>query len=106
MMFNEARIMEVLSAPVVSEKATMLAEKDNTVVFKVLPNANKKEIKAAVENIFNVKVKAVRTLNMQGKSRRTVHGIGRRSDWKKAYVTLMPDQNIDLTAAPAEKESK
>ena len=43
---------------------------------------------------------------MQGKSRRTVHGIGRRSDWKKAYVTLMPDQNIDLTAAPAEKESK
>ena len=94
MMFNEARIMEVLSAPVVSEKATMLAEKGNTVVFKVLPNANKKEIKA------------VRTLNMQGKARRTVHGIGRRSDWQKAYLTLMPDQNIDLTAAPAEKESK
>ena len=106
MMQNEARIMGILRAPVVSEKATMLGEKTNTVVFKVLPDAKKNEIKTAVETVFNVKVQSVRTLNMQGKTRRTVRGMGRRSDWKKAYVTLMPDQNIDLAAAPAEKESK
>ena len=73
-------------------------------VFKVLPDATKPEIKKAVQDLFGVEVSAVRTLNVKGKARRSIHGIGRRSNWKKAYVTLKEGQSIDLTV-DANKES-
>ena len=103
---SEARLMNIIRSLVVSEKSTLVKEKNNVLTFKVLPNATKAEIKAAVESIFGTKVEKVTTLNVQGKSRRTVHGIGRRSDWKKAYVKLADGQDLDPLAAQAEKESK
>ena len=101
-MIANARLMNILRAPIVSEKSNLLVEKNNTAVFKVLPNATKDEIKAAVEKLFNVKVVAVRTLNMHGKVRRTAHGMGKRSDWKKAYVTLAKGETFNLTATAEE----
>jgi large subunit ribosomal protein L23 len=93
------RLYSIIKAPVVTEKSNNL-QALNTFVFKVEPNANKQEIKFAVEQIFDVKVKSVRTLNMKGKVKRTGARLGRRQDWKKAYVTLMPGQNIvDVTGA-------
>ena len=103
---SEARLMNILRAPVISEKSTAANEKD-TLVFKVLKDATKEEIKAAVEKIFNVQVVAVRTLNFQGKVRRTARGFGKRSDWKKAYVTLPAGTSVDFeSAVQASKESK
>ncbi len=106
MMSREARLMNILRAPIVSEKSNMVAESCNTAAFKVLPNARKDEIKQAVEMLFNVKVKSVRTLNVAGKARRSAHGMGRRSDWKKAYVTLEQGQELSLDALAADKENK
>lgn len=83
-----SRLMNVLRYPLVTEKSSYNSDVHNCFVFKVLPDATKPEIKQAVETIFNVKVKSVHTLNVQGKKRRSAHGIGVRSDWKKAYVTL------------------
>ena len=94
---NNSRLISILRAPVISEKANNCIEKLNTVVFKVLPDATKPEIKKAVQDLFGVEVSAVRTLNVKGKARRSIHGIGRRSNWKKAYVTLKEGQSIDLT---------
>ena len=103
---SQARIYDILQAPVISEKSTAANEKD-TLVFKVLKDATKEEIKAAVEKIFNVQVVAVRTLNFQGKVRRTARGFGKRSDWKKAYVTLPAGTSVDFeSAVQAGKESK
>ncbi|MCI6905709.1 MAG: 50S ribosomal protein L23 [Succinatimonas sp.] len=103
---SQARIYDILQAPVISEKSTAANEKD-TLVFKVLKDATKEEIKAAVEKIFNVQVVAVRTLNFQGKVRRTARGFGKRSDWKKAYVTLPAGTSVDFeSAVQASKESK
>ncbi len=99
---NNSRLMRVLQAPVVSEKSNALVEKCNTYTFKVLKDASKPEIKEAVETIFDVQVKAVRTLNVKGKSRRTIHGIGRRSDWKKAYIILKEGETLSIDA---QKES-
>ncbi len=104
-MIAEARLMSILRSPVVSEKSTE-ALKKNTVVFKVLPDATKSEIKAAVEKLFNVKVEAVRTLNQSGKTRRTVHGFGVRSDYKKAYVTLPEGTDLDFESEIAEASDK
>lgn len=101
----QSRLMNILRSPVVSEKSNSISEHDHCLTFKVLPDATKPEIKAAVENLLNVKVEAVRTLNVRGKKRRTAHGFGYRSDWKKAYVTLKADQNYDLGAQLAGKES-
>jgi large subunit ribosomal protein L23 len=95
--FDEGRLMQVLVAPVVSEKATHVADKTNAVTFKVLQNATKPEIKAAVEGLFNVKVVAVNTLVTKGKTKRFRGRPGRRSDVKKAYVRLAPGQSIDLS---------
>lgn len=103
-MIANARLMNILRAPIISEKSNLLLEKNNTAVFKVLPDANKGEIKEAVEKLFNVDVIAVRTLNMQGKTRRTTHGVGKRSDWKKAYVTLAKGQTFDLAAQAEESK--
>ena len=103
---SQARIYDILQAPVISEKSTAANEKD-TLVFKVLKDATKEEIKAAVEKIFNVQVVAVRTLNFQGKVRRTARGFGKRSEWKKAYVTLPAGTSVDFeSAVQASKESK
>ncbi|WP_372694099.1 50S ribosomal protein L23 [Immundisolibacter sp.] len=90
---NEARLLEVIRAPHISEKGTRVAEKYRQIVFRVAPDASKDEIKAAVEHAFSVKVQAVQTLRMKGKTKRT----GRRKDWKKSYVTLAPGHDIDFT---------
>ncbi|MDR3419207.1 MAG: 50S ribosomal protein L23 [Nevskia sp.] len=90
------RLHQIIVAPVVSEKSTRASEKHNQAVFKVLRDARKPEIKAAVERMFNVKVEGVRTLNVKGKSKRFGASMGVRSDWKKAYVTLAEGQEIDF----------
>ena len=95
-MITEERILKVLRAPHISEKATMVAEKANTIVFKVAKDATKKEIKAAVEKLFEVEVKSVNTLITKGKTKGQGLRKGRRSDVKKAYVTLNEGQDLDF----------
>ncbi|WP_096087494.1 50S ribosomal protein L23 [Agaribacterium haliotis] len=96
---SEARLYKVILAPVISEKTTRVAELANQVVFKVIKDATKDEIRAAVEKVFDVKVEQVRVLNVKGKTKRTRFGLGRRSDWKKAYVSLAEGQEIDFAIA-------
>ena len=98
-MRKEERLLKVILAPHISEKATLAAEKNNTVVFKVATDANKAEIKAAVEKLFEVEVEGVRTVNVKGKTKRTGFRFGRRKDWKKAYVTLKEGSDIDFVGA-------
>ena len=93
---NEERLMKVLVAPLISEKSSIAAEQSNQYVFKVTTDATKPEIKAAVELLFNVKVDAVNVANMKGKSKRFGQKMGRRNDWKKAYISLQAGQEIDL----------
>ncbi len=93
---NQERLYKIILGPVVSEKAAALGESSEQVVFKVLKDANKPEIKAAVETLFNVKVKQVRVLTTKGKTKRTRNGVGCRSDWKKAYVRLEEGQDLDF----------
>ncbi|MFT6267435.1 MAG: large subunit ribosomal protein L23 [Alphaproteobacteria bacterium] len=93
---NEQRLLKVLLAPHVSEKSTMVSETNNSFVFKVLPDATKAEIKAAVEKLFEVEVEGVKTLNVKGKVKRHGQSFGKRSDWKKAYVMLKEGQDIDF----------
>ena len=87
---NKERLMQVLLAPQVSEKSTFVGEKNNQYVFRVLADATKPQIKAAVELMFKIKVKSVQIANVKGKEKRFGRFIGRRSGWKKAYVSLMP----------------
>ena len=103
---NQERLLKVILAPVVSEKSNMLAEKRNQMVFKVLKDATKIEIKAAVEQLFNVQVASVTTTTTKGKTKRFGRTLGRRSDVKKAYVSLVAGQELDLevAAAAADKE--
>ena len=96
---NQERLMQVILAPVVSEKGTLVADKNEQVVFKVVTDATKPEVKAAVELLFNVKVDSVNILNVKGKVKRFGRFTGRRKDWKKAYVCLVPGQEIDFSAA-------
>jgi len=96
--FNEGRLAQVLVAPIVSEKATMIAEKRNQVLFKVLRDATKPEIKAAVELMFKTKVDSVTVSNVKGKPRRFGRIEGRRRNWKKAYVRLAAGQEINFAA--------
>lgn len=91
------KLFKVLLAPVISEKSTAVADRDNQAVFKVLPDANKHDIKAAVEQMFGVQVTAVCTVNVKGKNKRFSRMLGKRKDWKKAYVTLAAGQEINLT---------
>ncbi|MDN7123849.1 50S ribosomal protein L23 [Pseudidiomarina terrestris] len=95
-MMREERLLKVILAPHVSEKSTVAAETSNTVVFKVAKDANKAEIKAAVEKLFEVEVEGVRTVNVKGKTKRSGMRFGKRSDWKKAYVTLKEGADIDF----------
>jgi large subunit ribosomal protein L23 len=95
---NAERLLMVLREPHTSEKATVIADKLKQFTFKVLKTATKTEIKMAVEHIFNVKVKNVSVINVKGKTKRFKQTAGKRSDWKKAFVTLHADQDIDFTA--------
>lgn len=98
---NQERLMQIIQGPVVSEKSNNLSEKHEQIVLKVLPNANKKEIKAAVELLFEVKVAGVTTLMQKGKQKRFGRYVGRRSNVKKAYISLVPGQELDLEAKAA-----
>jgi large subunit ribosomal protein L23 len=88
--------MTVIVGPHVSEKSTALADSSNQVVFKVRPDATKKEIKDAIEMLFEVKVGNVNVTNVRGKIKRHGQSKGRQAAWKKAYVRLAPDSNIDF----------
>jgi len=90
------REYSIIAAPVITEKGTFVNESGNQVVFQVRPDANKLEIKHAVERLFKVKVLKVRTSNFLGKIRRVGRASGRRPNWKKAYVTLGEGQRIDF----------
>jgi large subunit ribosomal protein L23 len=93
---NLERITKIILGPVVAEKASRVAEANNQVVLKVLPDANKSEIKQAVETMFDVKVESVTTMNVKGKAKRTGRIMGKRSDWKKAYVTLVEGADLNF----------
>ncbi|VAW81520.1 LSU ribosomal protein L23p (L23Ae) [hydrothermal vent metagenome] len=96
---NNERLTKILLAPVISEKSTRLADDSRQMVFKVLPNSSKPEIREAVEKMFDVTVTAVKTANVKGKVKRFGQTMGRRSDWKKAYVTLAEGSDIDFMGA-------
>ena len=96
---NQERVFKVLVGPHISEKASVLAEGKSQFVFKVAVDATKLEIKKAVESLFSVKVDEVRTVNVQGKTKRTARGLGKRNDWKKAYVSLQAGQDLDFTSS-------
>jgi large subunit ribosomal protein L23 len=93
---NQERLMKVLRVPHVSEKSAMIGEANRQYVFQVLPDAHKPEIKAAVEQLFGVKVSAVQVVNLKGKSKRFGRMEGRRKNWKKAYVTLEEGHELDF----------
>nr|WP_269465514.1 MULTISPECIES: 50S ribosomal protein L23 [Thauera] len=95
---SQERLLQVLLAPQISEKATFVADKNEQVVFKVAADATKPEVKAAVEALFKVEVKSVQVLNVKGKSKRFGKTMGRRKDWKKAFVCLKPGQEINFAA--------
>jgi len=86
----------VVESPLITEKGTFVNERGNQVVFRVHRNANKIDIRRAVEELFKVKVEAVRTVNVLGKKRRVGRSLGKRPDWKKAYITLAEGQKIDF----------
>ena len=96
---NQERIYQVLLGPHVSEKSTLIAEDSSQVVFRVAKTATKPEVKAAVEQLFEVKVRDVRMATMKGKRKGFGRIRGRRSDWKKAYVALEAGQDIDFFGA-------
>lgn len=97
MITSKAEVLNVLTAPHVTEKTTGSEGKNASYAFKVLPSANKHQIKSAIEIAFNVVVKAVRTCNVKPKSTRFGRVMGKRSAWKKAYVTLAEGHSIDLS---------
>ena len=99
--FDEGRLAQVLVAPIVSEKATRVGEKRNQVLVKVLRDATKPEIKAAVELMFKVEVASVETLNQKGKKKRFGRTFGRRDHVKKAYVSLKPGQELNFSGEAA-----
>ncbi len=96
--FSQERLMQVLLAPQISEKATFVADKNEQVVFKVDSAATKPEVKAAVELLFKVEVKSVQIANVKGKVKRFGKMTGRRKGWKKAFVCLKPGQEINFAA--------
>jgi large subunit ribosomal protein L23 len=96
---NQDRLMKVLLAPIVSEKSTMVADKNNQVAFRVLQDATRGEVKAAVELLFKVQVESVQVLNAKGKAKRFGRFEGRRRNVRKAYVSLAPGQEINFAEA-------
>jgi large subunit ribosomal protein L23 len=97
--FSQERLMKVLLAPQISEKATHVAEKNEQVIFRVASDATKHEIKAAVEMMFKVSVESVQVANVKGKVKRMGRYVGRRNDWKKAFVCLAAGQEINFAAS-------
>ena len=100
--FNPERLLQVLVAPQISEKATYIADKNEQVIFRVAPDATKPEIKAAVEMMFKVSVNTVQVANVKGKVKRAGRFTGRRNNWKKAYVCLKRDADgnaVDINFA-------
>jgi len=92
------RLMNVVLAPVVSEKSTLVADKNRQYVFRVADNATKPQVKAAIELLFKTKVQSVTVLNVKGKEKRFGRFMGRRRNWKKAYVRLAAGQEINFAA--------
>lgn len=99
---TDNQVLKIISNPHVTEKSSLVAS-NNQYVFKVKRDANKAQIKNVVEKAFNVKVDAVRTLNVIGKTRRVGKTIGKRQDWKKAYVSLSAGYSIDLSNTENQK---
>jgi large subunit ribosomal protein L23 len=95
---SQERLMKILLAPLVSEKTARIADSNRQYAFKVVPDATKPEIRRAVETLFDVKVTSVQVANMRGKVKRFGQTLGKRSNWKKAYVTLAEGQDIDFAA--------
>ena len=95
---NDAKLYNVIRAPLVSEKTARLQEISNQYVFEVATNATKADIKIAVEKLFDVKVESVNVLNVKGKTKAFKNRMGRRADWRKAYVKLAEGQSIDVMA--------
>lgn len=93
---NQQRLMQVLLAPQISEKATYVADKHEQVIFRVATDATKPEIKAAVELLLKVEVESVQVANVKGKVKRFKGAVGRRKGWKKAFVSLKPGQEINF----------
>jgi large subunit ribosomal protein L23 len=93
---NQERLLKVLLSPIVSEKTTQIGEKNNQVAFRVVPDATKPEVKAAVELLFKVQVSSVNLLNAKGKAKRHGRTSGRRRDNRKAYVCLAAGQEINF----------
>ncbi len=96
---HQERLMQVILGPHVSEKSTALADKHNQIVFKVRLNATKKEVRQAIESLFEVKVERVSIVRVAGKAKRFGTMMGRRSAWKKAYVRLAPGNELDFVGA-------
>lgn len=93
---NQQRLMQVLLAPQVSEKATWVADKHEQIIFRVAPDATKPEVKAAVELMFKVEVDSVQIANVKGKQKKFGRFVGKRKNWKKAYVCLKAGQEINF----------
>ncbi|MDD4915036.1 MAG: 50S ribosomal protein L23 [Methylococcales bacterium] len=93
------KLASIIQAPIISEKSTNAADQSNQFVFKVQKSATKLQIKNAVELMFNVEVDSVRVLNVKGKIKRFGRSLGKRSDWKKAYVKLQSGHSIELATA-------
>ena len=96
---NQERIFQILKMPHISEKSALLGDAANQAVFQVATDANKAEIKQAVEQLFDVKVKDVRTVNVKGKQKRFGAVMGKRNSWKKAYVRLQEGHDIDFAGS-------
>ncbi|MDX2169880.1 MAG: 50S ribosomal protein L23 [Deltaproteobacteria bacterium] len=91
-----SNVYDIVTSPLITEKGTMVSELGNQVLFRVRRDANKEQIRRAVETLFKVKVTKVRTLHLLGKTKRVGKSVGRRPAWKKAYVTLAEGQRIDF----------
>ncbi len=101
---NQERLMGVLLAPVFSEKSSRLGEKSKKIVFKVLKDANKQEIAAAVKLMLDVDAVSVATINVKGKKKKSGKIVGKRKDWKKAYITLSQDSDMSFSDITDVKE--
>ena len=93
---NDHELVDILVAPIISEKSTIAADKQNRFVFRVKKQSTKPQVKQAIEKLFKVEVDSVHVLNVKGKKKRFGRTLGQRSDWKKAYVKLKPGHDINF----------